>query len=156
MNQSKVFKVLLLAATLLLAGCTGDAEEEDEEESAPPDDSPQLSTYSFEGSDSAQDTSANGGDELLHVVMNQGDSIGWAAVKVTISVDDEAPVTCEAQDSSAPCTYDPDNDQSWSVGESITISEGQNDLCSEGCNIAVTITNTQESKVLDSFEVYAN
>lgn len=156
MNKSKIFKVLLLAATLLLAGCTGDAEEEEEEELAPSDDSPQLSTYSFEGSDTTQDNSANGGDELLHVVMNQGDSIGWAAVKVTISVDDEAPVTCEAQDSSAPCTYDPDNDQSWSVGESITISEGQNDICSEGCNIAVTITNTQESKVLDSFEVYVN
>ena len=46
MNESKIFKVLLLAATLLLAGCTGDAEEE--EELAPSDDSPQLSTYSFE------------------------------------------------------------------------------------------------------------
>jgi hypothetical protein len=33
------------------------------------------------------------------------------------------------------------------------ISEGQNDLCSEECDIAVTIKNTQESKVLDSFEV---
>ena len=153
MNGSKILKVFLLAATLLLAGCTGEAEEE--EETASPNDGPEL-TYSFEGSDTTQDNSANGGDELLHVVMNQGDSIGWAAVKVTISVDDEAPVTCEAQDSSAPCTYDPDNDQSWSVGESITISEGQNDICSEGCNIAVTITNTQESKVLDSFEVYVN
>ena len=153
MNRSKIFKVFLLAATLLLAGCTGEAEEE--EETVPPNDGPEL-TYSFEGSDTTQDNSANGGDELLHVVMNQGDSIGWAAVKVTISVDDEAPVTCEAQDSSAPCTYDPDNDQSWSVGESITISEGQNNICSEGCNIAVTITNTQESKVLDSFEVYVN
>lgn len=154
MNKSKIFKVLLLAATLLLAGCTGDAEEE--EESAPSDDSPQLSTYSFEGSDSAQDTSANGGDELLHVVMNQGDSIGWAAVEVTISIDDEAPIQCEPQDSSAPCTYDLDNDQSWSVGESIMISEGQDDLCSAGCNIAVTIKNTQESKILDSFETYVD
>ena len=154
MNRSKIFKVFLLAATLLLAGCTGEAEEGDDD-SASPNDGPEL-TYSFEGSDTTQDNSANGGDELLHVVMNQGDSIGWAAVKVTISVDDEAPVTCEAQDSSAPCTYDPDNDQSWSVGESITISEGQNDICSEGCNIAVVITNTQESKVLDSFEVYVN
>ena len=152
MNQSKIFKVLLLAATLLLAGCTGDAEEDDEEL---PGDGSQLSLYTFEGSDSAQDNSVNGGDELLQVVMDQGDSIDWTAVEVIISVDDEAPMICEAQDSSAPCTYDIDSDQSWSVGESIMISEGQNDLCSAECSIDVTIKNTQESKILGSFEVYA-
>lgn len=152
MNESKIFKVLLLAATLLLAGCTGDAEEE-EEELAPSDDSPQLSTYSFEGSDSPQDNSVNGEDELLQVVMDQGSPINWASVEVLISVNDEAPMICEPNDSSASCTYDIDNDQEWSAGEEIIISEGQNDLCSATCEIDVTIKNSQESKVLDTFEV---
>lgn len=155
MNKSKIFKVLLLAATLLLAGCTGDAEEE-EEELAPSDDGGELSTYSFEGSDSAQDNSVNGGDELLLVVLDYGDAISWASVEVTISVNDEAPMTCEPNDSSASCTYDHDADQEWNVGDEIMISEGQNDLCSEECDIAVTIKNKQESKILDSFEVLAS
>jgi hypothetical protein len=155
MNKSKIFKVLLLAATLLLAGCTGDAEEE-EEDTAPPNDGPQLSTYSFEGSDSAQDNSVNGGDELLLVVLDYGDAISWASVEVTISVNDEAPMTCEPNDSSASCTYDHDADQEWNVGDEIMISEGQNDLCSEECDITVTIKNKQESKILDSFEVLAS
>ena len=155
MNKSKIFKVLLLAATLLLAGCTGDAEEE-EEELAPSDDGGELSTYSFEGSDSAQDNSVNGGDELLLVVLDYGDAISWASVEVTISVNDEAPMICEPNDSSASCTYDHDADQEWNVGDEIMISEGQNDLCSEECDIAVTIKNKQESKILDSFEVLAS
>ncbi|NCF97726.1 MAG: hypothetical protein GWP21_07430 [Euryarchaeota archaeon] len=154
MNKSKIFKVLLLAATLLLAGCTGDAEEE--EELAPSDDGGELSTYSFEGSDSAQDNSVNGGDELLLVVLDYGDAISWASVEVTISVNDEAPMICEPNDSSASCTYDHDADQEWNVGDEIMISEGQNDLCSEECDIAVTIKNKQESKILDSFEVLAS
>ena len=155
MNKSKIFRVLLLTATLLLAGCTGEVEE-DEEDTAPPNDGPQLSTYSFEGSDSAQDNSVNGGDELLLVVLDYGDAISWASVEVTISVNDEAPMTCEPNDSSASCTYDHDADQEWNVGDEIMISEGQNDLCSEECDIAVTIKNKQESKILDSFEVLAS
>jgi len=155
MSKSKIFRVLLLTATLLLAGCTGEVEE-DEEDTAPPNDGPQLSTYSFEGSDSAQDNSVNGGDELLLVVLDYGDAISWASVEVTISVNDEAPMTCEPNDSSASCTYDHDADQEWNVGDEIMISEGQNDLCSEECDIAVTIKNKQESKILDSFEVLAS
>ena len=150
MSKSRFLNTLLLTATLLLAGCTGDAAEED---TAPPNDGPELSTYSFEGSDSAQDNSVNGEDELLQVVMTQGSPISWAAVEVRISVDDGAPMVCEPQDSSASCTYDLDNDQEWSAGEEIIISEGQDNLCSAGCNIAVTIGNTQESKILGSIEV---
>jgi hypothetical protein len=150
MSKSRFLNTLLLTATLLLAGCTGDAAEED---TAPPNDGPELSTYSFEGSDSAQDNSVNGEDELLQVVMTQGSPISWAAVEVRISVDDGAPMVCEPQDSSASCTYDLDNDQEWSAGEEIIISEGQDNLCSAGCNIAVTIENTQQSKILGSIEV---
>ena len=74
MSKSRILNTLLLTATLLLAGCTGDAE--DEEDVAPSDDTPQLSTYSFTGSDSAQTNTVNGEDELLQVVMDQGKSIG--------------------------------------------------------------------------------
>jgi hypothetical protein len=46
---------------------------------------------------------------------------------------------CEPNDSSASCTYDHDADQEWNVGDEIMISEGQNDLCSEECDIAVKL-----------------
>jgi len=151
MSKSRILNTLLLTATLLLAGCTGDAE--DEEDVAPSDDTPQLSTYSFTGSDSAQTNTVNGEDELLQVVMDQGNSIAWAAVEVKIQVNNGAPMICDPQDSAASCTYDIDNDPEWSAGEQIIISEGQNDLCSGECNITVTIENSQQEKVLDSFEV---
>ena len=144
MNKSRICGALLLSITLLLAGCTVD------DAAQPPqaDESPSLQIYGFDGEDSSESTSTNASDELFYVMMNQGSDINWTSVGVTIQVDGSTPINCQQNDPSADCTYDVDNDNEWSVGEEIIISEGATDLCSNSCSIDVTIKHTEDQKII--------
>ena len=154
---------LLFAIILSLAGCTGDVDD-DEKGITHVDNEPSesLSIYHFEASDSSDNLTNSTGDNMIDIVLNQGQqgSLNWSSVEIRISIDSDAPVNCVVDDSSAPCTYASDSDLTWDVGESITISEGSNtDLCdgSTGCIVEVTIMKTENgtSHVLDEIEADA-
>ena len=106
-----------------------------------------LDTFAFSDRDAAGDISDSGGDELIHILMTQGSDLNWAVLKVSIVVDNGPSYLCEEYDyadDSTDCTYTMDEDQYWSVGEEITISEGASvDLCdgSNGyCTVDVSLT----------------
>jgi hypothetical protein len=112
-----------------------------------------LALYSFAGEDASGAPSAETDDNLIRVVMMQGENINWANLKVKIEVDNAAPVTCDnpGQDSGAVCLLVPfegDGGQFWSVGDGVTIQESGQDLCSTSCTIDVTITDTREGTVI--------
>ena len=108
------------------------------------------------------------GDALVEITMTQGSDLGWALLKVTISVDGGTPMACgESVDTEADCTWaifgGPGNDQAWEVGEGITISEGDVDLCdggNGGCSIDVTIikggVGNDSDKMIASINAYAD
>ena len=141
--KSRKLTGLLFAIILSLAGCTGDVEaDEPAEENEPPG----LSIYNFDISDSSDDLTNSTGDNLVDILMAQGENLNWSSVEIRISINSDAPVYCVADDSSASCTYASDSDMTWDVGESITISEGSNeDLCdgSTDCIVEVTIMKTE-------------
>jgi ABC-type oligopeptide transport system substrate-binding subunit len=140
MAKTRIFGVILLTATLLLAGCT---EAEDDE--VDPEDTSTLQLYSFEGSDSSTSVSSNSGEDLADVMMEVGAEILWDEVVVTIMVDESAPYVCstDSNDESA-CHYETNQQAYWSVGDSITIKEGNDDLCSSVCMIDITISKQSD------------
>ena len=106
-----------------------------------------LDYFAFDNRDAAGDMSDSGGDALVHIMMTSGSDLNWAVLKVSIVVDDGRSYHCveyDYADDSTDCTYTMDDDQYWSVGEEITISEGSSvDLCdgSNGyCSVDVTLT----------------
>lgn len=110
---------ILLATTLVLAGCTTEDTDEDPEYS-----------FDFEGSDSVAAVTNDGGDDLLDVVMVEGEDIAWSDLKIEMDNRDADPVIClpstDDASNSSECTYDEDDSPYWSVNESITIKEGEN------------------------------
>ena len=147
--KSRKLTGLLFAIILSLAGCTGDVDD-DEKGITHVDNEPSesLSIYHFEASDSSDNLTNSTGDNMIDIVLNQGQqgSLNWSSVEIRISIDGDAPVYCVADNSSASCTYASDSDLTWDVGESITISEGSDeDLCdgSTDCIVEVTIMKTE-------------
>ena len=123
--------------------------------------------YNFNDRDAAGAMSSDGGEDLVHIAMTQGDDLSWALLKVTIVVDGEAPMTCVevgSADATSDCTWAVDGDNYWSVSEEITISEGSNtDLCdgsNGGCDIDVTLTKVgvgaEDDKIIGGILAYAD
>ena len=111
-----------------------------------------LVTYQFETRDAAGSISSAGMDDLVYVKMEQGDSLSWALVGISIVVDGGPSLQCaeQTEDSTADCTYTTSGED-WSVPNEIMISEGENDLCGDVayCEIVVSITNVSEGRLLD-------
>jgi hypothetical protein len=146
--KSQKLTGLLFAIILSLAGCTGDVEADEPADDDGDEPSGSLSIYHFDTSDSSDNLTNSTGDNMIDIVLNQGQqgSLNWSSVEIRISIDSTATVFCVADDSSASCTYASDSDLTWDVGESITISEGSNeDLCdgSTDCIVEVTIMKTE-------------
>ena len=143
--KSRKLAGLLFAIILSLAGCTGDLEANEADEPAEDNVPPGLSSYYFDASDSSDNLTNSTGDNLVDILFTQGKKLNWSSVEIRILIDDNPPVNCVADDSSASCTYASDSDMTWGVGESITISEGSNtELCdgSTNCIIDVEISKT--------------
>ena len=131
------------------------------------DSSGGIDAFTFSDRDAAGDMSDSGGDALIHIQMTQGTDLSWAVLKVSIVVDDGYSYHCveyDYADDSTDCTYTMDEDQYWSVGEEITISEGATvDLCdgSNGyCSVDVTLTKygvgNEDDKVIAFINAYAD
>ena len=124
-------------------------------------------TWDFSDRDAAGSTSEAGGDALVHVAMAQGDDLSWAVLKVSIVVDNGASMTCDeasSADATSQCVWSKDDDNFWSVGEEITISEGSDtNLCSGdngGCNVDITLTKigvgNEDDRVIRTVTAYAD
>ena len=126
-----------------------------------------LDAYTFAGRDAGDTMSPDGGDDLVHVQMTQGDALSWAVVKISIVVDDGALQNCveaAAADGTEACSWAKDGDSTWAASEEITISEGaDNNLCGEtsaGCDVDVTITKIgvggEDDKIIATVSAYAD
>ena len=123
-----------------------------------------LALYQFSAEDANGDTTDGTDDNLVRVTMTQGapnSGWTWASIKVMISVDNAAPVTCDnpgaTGGSCGLVEFGSTSDQVWSVGDGVTIVETGQDLCAAGttCEIKVTITDTREGKTLDESTSFA-
>jgi FlaG/FlaF family flagellin (archaellin) len=112
-----------------------------------------LTLYAFSASDAGASVSTGMDDALVMIAMDQGSDINWAAVSVKLTIDGNAPVTCDNNDQgTSTCylvEYGTTDDQVWSVGDGVTVYESGQDLCSTSCEVVITITDTREGKKID-------
>ena len=121
-------------------------------------DSP--SSYEFDFSDASDWVSNATDDDLIHVQMTKGDDVSWAALGVSIILDGGDTIACEdgKLGGGELCTFTSDDDGTWSLGERITISENDVDLCdgsTGGCQIDVILTNIRDDVQLAYIYAYA-
>ena len=127
------------------------------------------SSFSFSSRDASGYMSSDGGDDLVHVAMTQGDGLSWILLKVSIVVDNGASMICDLEgyyaDATSDCTFGKDNDDNyWNTYEEFTISEGSaTDLCDGsdgGCDVDVTLTKVgvgnEDDLIMATFTVYAD
>ena len=123
-----------------------------------------LALYQFSAEDANGDTTSGTDDNLVRVTMTQGapnSGFTWASIKVMISVDNAAPVTCDnpgaTGGSCGLVEFGSTSDQVWSVGDGVTIVETGQNLCDAGqtCEIKVTITDTRQGMTLDESTSFA-
>ena len=123
-----------------------------------------LDTFQFSSRDAAGQMSNASGDDLVHIVMTQGSDLIWAELEIYIAIEDGASMACvevDSADENSDCTYTRDDDDYWSTGEEITISEGAYDLCdgsNGGCSVDINIIRTgnqEPSTMLATLFAYA-
>ena len=109
-----------------------------------------FSMYDFSVTDASGTPSADAGDALVYIAMDNGDDLSWASVIVQMSADDGVYTTCtnpnEAVDTG--CAVGDDNDGSWTFGEEITISEGSDDICDGPCSVQVKVLDKSSNKLI--------
>ena len=112
-----------------------------------------LTLYAFSASDAGAAVSTGTDDALVMIAMDQGSDINWAAVSVKLTIDGNAPVTCDNNDQgTSTCylvEYGTTDDQVWSVGDGVTVYESGQDLCNNSCEIVITITDVNAGKKID-------
>ena len=111
--------------------------------------------YDISAVDAGGDVTTGTDDDLVRITMNQGSDINWAAVKISISVDGDAPITCDNPGQTggqcAAVEFGDTSDNDWSVGDGVTITESGQDLCNSGtCSIEITIVDTQAETTIDT------
>ena len=119
-----------------------------------------LTLYTFTADDAGGDVTTGTEDNLVLITMTQGSDINWAAVKIQISVDGNAPITCDNPgQTGGQCVaveFGDTSDNDWSVGDGVTITESGQDLCSSGtCSVEVTIVDTQSETTIDESSTVA-
>ena len=111
----------------------------------------------FDAEDAGGDVTTGTDDNLVRVTMTQGSDINWASVSVKISVNNDAPITCDRDSGDGVDTdcmlveFGDSSDDVWSVGDGVTIVENGQDLCTAGasCSIEVTITDVRLGLTMD-------
>ena len=119
-----------------------------------------LALYVMDAEDASGSPSDGIDDNLVRVTMTQGSDINWASISVKVSVNNEAPVTCNNPGATGGgcdlVEFGDTSDQVWSVGDGVTIKEASA-MCAAGetCSVSVTITDTQQGKTLDESSAVA-
>ena len=112
-----------------------------------------LSLYDFEVSATGSDLSSDSNETMAYVTMNQGNDFNWAKVNLQLSVNGGAYMQCtNPQDTIGNSCHlsNDDGDTVWTVGESVTLSEGFDDLCdgSSVCDIQVKIIDSMNGNTI--------
>ena len=86
------------------------------------------------------------------VTMTQGADIHWDSIDVVISVNGSAPLLCdghgESNDDCQLIEFGNTDDEVWSVGDGVTLSENDFDLCHDVCSLDIRIEHTSEGRVI--------
>ena len=119
----------------------------------------QLSLYYFDATDASGDVTSGYNDDLIIITMESGSDLSWAVVQIQISIDGDAPITCDNPgQSGSQCgavEFGNTGDNVWSVGDGVTIVESGSNLCSDGCDIEFTILDAREGMIVDTGYAYA-
>ena len=85
-----------------------------------------LTLYDISAVDAGGDVTTGTDDDLVRITMNQGSDINWAAVKISISVDGDAPITCDnpGQTGGQSLQLSSETHQT-TTGQSVTVSQSQ-------------------------------
>ena len=111
----------------------------------------ELELYAFDSNDAAGSPSMASDDNLAITTMTQGESIGWASLAISVSVDGAAAVKCalpgQADGACIVIESETGDGGVWAVGEDITIKENGVDLCNSAvCDLSITIMNIRAGK----------
>ena len=113
-----------------------------------------LMLYDFSVVDAGGSVTQGTDDNLLRITMEQGGDLKWASVSIRISVDGDAPITCDNPGmSGSQCgltEFGNTADNVWSVGDGVTIIESGSNLCSSSCGIEYSIIDTREGVTIVS------
>ena len=111
-----------------------------------------FSMYDFSVSDASGTPSADAGDALVYIAMDNGDDLSWASVIVQMSADDGVYTTCtnpnEAVDTGCAVSDGATSDGSWTFGEEVTVSEGTDSICDGPCSVQVKVLDRSSNKLI--------
>ena len=113
---------------------------------------PGFSMYDFDVSDSGTSLSSASNETLVYVQMSAGNDLNWAQVNLQLSVNDGAYMTCTNPQETAgtSCHLTDSGDNIWAFAETITLSEGSDDLCdgSSVCDIRIKIIDLMNGNTI--------
>ena len=108
--------------------------------------------YDFDVSNSGSSPSSASNENLVYVQMSQGDDLNWAQVNLQLSVNTGAYMQCTTPQETIGnnCHLTDDGDNVWALGESITVSEGSDDLCdgSSSCDVRIKIIDSMNGNII--------
>lgn len=111
-----------------------------------------FSLYGFDVSNSGSSPSSASNENLVYVQMNQGDDLNWAQVNLQLSVNEGAYMQCTTPQETIGnnCHLTDNGDNVWALGESITVSEGSDDLCdgSSSCYVWIKIIDSMNGNII--------
>ena len=111
-----------------------------------------LSLYGFDVSNTGSSPSSDSNENLVYVQMSQGDDLNWAQVNLQLSVNEGAYMQCTTPQETIGnnCHLTDNGDDRWNFGESITLSEGSDDLCdgSSVCEVRVKIIDSMNGNII--------
>ena len=141
MNKAHALLFALMMMTVSFAGCTssesGSSGESGDMDSGVEDFYIESTLYNF---------TSNGNEPMIFVTMNNGSDMNWEFVVLHLSVNQENFTSCTnpLDESGSQCHATDDGDGYWSQGETITIREGNENLCdgSHNCNVQIKISES--------------
>ena len=105
-----------------------------------------FTMYDFDVIDADTSLSSASNESLVYIQLSSGDDLSWAQVNLQLSVNDGAYMQCTIPQETAgtSCHLTDDGDNRWSFAETITLSEGSDDLCdgSSVCDIRIKIIDS--------------
>ena len=111
-----------------------------------------FSYYDFDVMDADTSLSSASNESLVYVQLSSGDDLDWATVNLQLSVNDGAYIQCTnpTETIGNNCHLTDDGDNRWSFAETITLSEGSDDLCdgSSVCEVRVKIIDSMNGNII--------
>ena len=111
-----------------------------------------FSFYDFDVIDADTSLSSASNESLVYVQLSSGDDLEWGTVNLQLSVNDGAYIQCTnpTETIGNNCHLTDDGDNRWSFAETITLSEGSDDLCGDSsvCEVRVKIIDSMSGNII--------